>query len=65
MMGKARRYLQDMRGRRPQANRGTSWQKASSSKTQRAPYIDGEMEIADINMMVAERNAKLFGLQRG
>lgn len=29
------------------------------------PYIDGEMEIADINMMVAERNAKLFGLQRG
>ena len=28
------------------------------------PYIDGEMEIADINMMVAERNAKLFGLQR-
>ena len=27
------------------------------------PYIDGEMEIADINMMVAERNAKLFGLQ--
>ena len=28
-------------------------------------YIDGEMEIADINMMVAERNAKLFGLQRG
>lgn len=29
------------------------------------PYIDGKMEIADINMMVAERNAKLFGLQRG
>ena len=28
-------------------------------------YIDGEMEIADINMLVAERNAKLFGLQRG
>lgn len=29
------------------------------------PYIDGELEIADINMMVAERNAKLFGLQCG
>jgi len=37
MMGKARRYLQDMRGRRSQANRGTSWQKASSSRTRRVP----------------------------
>ena len=37
MTGKARRYLQDMRGRRSQAHRGTSWQKASSSKTRRVP----------------------------
>ena len=102
MMGKARRYLQDMRDRRQQANRGYVMAKSKLVKdTTRAereeiiklalagcgngscdncgscslgagdpygtyqPYIDGEMEIADINMMVAERNAKLFGLQRG
>ena len=102
MMGKARRYLQDMRGRRSQANRGYVRAKSKLIKdTTRAereeiiklalagcgngscdncgscslgagdtygtyqPYIDGEMEIADINTMVAERNAKLFGLQRG
>lgn len=102
MMGKGRRYLQDMRGRWQQANRETSWKNSKLIKnTTRAereeiiklalagcgngscdncgscslgagdpygtyqPYIDGEMEIADINMMVAERNAKLFGLQRG
>ena len=28
-------------------------------------YIDGEKEIAEINMEIAERNARLFGLQRG
>lgn len=102
MMGKGRRYLQDMRDRWQQANRGYVLAKSKLIKdTTRAereeiiklalagcgngscdtcgscslgagdpygtyqPYIDGEMEIADINMMVAERNAKLFGLQRG
>ena len=29
------------------------------------PYIDGEMEIAEINMRKAEDNARRFGLQRG
>ena len=28
-------------------------------------YIDGKKEIAQINMEIAERNARLFGLQRG
>lgn len=102
MMGKGRRYLQDMRDRWQQANREYVMAKSKLIKdTTRAereeiiklalagcgngscdncgscslgagdpygtyqPYIDGEMEIADINMMVAERNAKLFGLQRG
>lgn len=29
------------------------------------PYIDGKMEIAEINMRKAEENARRFGLQRG
>ena len=29
------------------------------------PYIDGEMEIAEINMRKAEENARRIGLQRG
>ena len=29
------------------------------------PYIDGEMEIAEINTRKAEDNARRFGLQRG
>lgn len=29
------------------------------------PYIDGEMEIAEINMRKAEDNSRRFGLQRG
>ena len=109
MMGRARRYLQDMRGPKDKKARPTATSESrnvmAKSKlikdTTRAereeiiklalagcgngscdncgscslgagdpygtyqPYIDGEMEIADINMMVAERNAKLFGLQRG
>lgn len=29
------------------------------------PYIDGEMEIREINMRKAEDNARRYGLQRG
>lgn len=101
MMGKARRYLQDMRGdghNRIEERYGKSKLIKDTTRAEREeiiklalagcgngscdncgscslgagdphgtyqPYIDGELEIADINMMVAERNAKLFGLQRG
>ena len=90
MMGRVRRYLQDMRGPKDQKappglgrreeiiklalagcgngscdNCGSCSLGAGDPYGTYQPYIDGEMEIADINMMVAERNAKLFGLQRG